>query len=241
MILIEHKKTHRVAIWLLVFSVLPIVGFIIYLMLGAGVNFRAKKLLNNCKKESLLNNYNLKHNLESVFNKKHYYKDLIAYNIINNNAKLVGCENLEIFSSGEEYFKDLKAEILSAKKQIYFYSYIFATDIIGNEILSLLCAKLLSGVKVVLMFDSFGSRKLDKKALERLKSLNAEVIEFFPPTLKLFQLKMNYRNHRKIVIIDDKISYIGGINVRDDHLGKNKKRTPWRDTQIKIIGNGNIS
>lgn len=236
MIFIEHKNPHRVAIWLLAFTFFPIVSFVIYFLLGIGLRFKAKKILQVEKKLSLLSKTNLRNNLKKINSQNHYHKELINFNLLNNFSPLLQCDKIDIFSSGINFIDDLKKHILCAKKSIYIFSYIFASDVVGNEILSLLHIKLNEGLKVILIYDSFGSRKSDKKIFDALKQKGATILEFFPPILKLFQSKINYRNHQKIFIIDDNICYLGGINIRDDHMGKDKKLTPWKDAQIKFSG-----
>lgn len=200
------------------------------------MKFKAKKIIKVEKQLSLLTKENLRKNLNKVNKKNHYYKDLITFNLLNNFSPLLKCENLKVFSFGEDFVKDLKKQIINAKTSIYIFSYIFASDIIGNEILSLLQVKINEGVKIILMYDSFGSRKTDKHVFDVLKQKGATILEFFPPKLKIFQSKINYRNHQKIFIIDDNICYLGGMNIRDDHLGRDKKLFPWKDAQIKFSG-----
>ena len=236
MVFAEHKKPHRVAIWILVFTFLPIVGFLVYFLFGIGLKFRAKRILKSEQKMNLLTKKNLHYNLKKVNKQNLYYKDIINFNILNNFSPLLQCENLRIFTLGTDFVEDLKTEISKATKTIYIFSYIFASDIVGNELLSLLQVKLSEGVKVILMYDSFGSRKTDKKVFESLKQKGAFILEFFPPILKIFHSKINYRNHKKIFIIDDNICYMGGMNIRDDHMGRDKNLSPWKDTQIRFSG-----
>jgi len=227
MIFIEHKRLHRVAIWLFVFALLPIVGFLIYLLIGIGVIKKTSKFL-NINFYHPINNFNL--------NNLKLNNSNVKFNILNHSALCLDNKNIEIFSYGTEFFNTLKKDILNSKHCIYLLSYIFANDIIGNEIKNLLIKKAKEGVKIIVIYDSVGSKKTSKKFFKSLKKNGVKVYEFFPPFLKLGQLNINYRNHRKIIIIDNKFSYIGGLNIRDDHLGKNLKLTPWRDTHLKIEG-----
>lgn len=236
MIFMEHKKPHRVAIWLLAFVFVPIISFILYFLLGIGLKFKAKKIISVEKQLNLISKSNLRKNLREINSQNFVYKEIMTFNLINANSLLLKCENLKIFSSGKDFVEDLKKQIFLAKKSIYIFSYIFASDIVGSEILNLLQIKLDEGVKVILIYDSFGSRKTDKKIFDVLKQKGAIVSEFFPPVLKLFQSKINYRNHQKIFIFDDNICYLGGMNIRDDHLGRNKNLSPWKDAQIKFSG-----
>lgn len=236
MIFFEHKKPHRVAIWLLAFTFFPIISFVVYFLFGIGLRFKAKKIIKVEKQLSSLSKMNLRNNLKKVNVQKYYYKDLINFNLLNNFSPLLECDNLRFFSAGMDFINDFKQQILLAKKSIYIFSYIFSSDVVGSEILGLLQLKLNEGVKIILVYDSFGSRKTDKKIFDTLKQKGAIILEFFPPILKIFQSKINYRNHQKIFIIDENICYLGGINIRDDHMGKDKRLTPWKDCQIRFSG-----
>ena len=117
---------------------------------------------------------------------------------------------------------------------------IFADDKTGKEVMDILCKKAREGLDVKLIYDSIGSRKAPRRFFRKLEKAGGQVGEFFPPFMhiRLINLKLNYRNHRKLAIIDGMIGYTGGVNIRDDHLGKNKKLSPWRDTHIRIEGGG---
>ncbi|WP_370688027.1 cardiolipin synthase [uncultured Clostridium sp.] len=114
--------------------------------------------------------------------------------------------------------------------------YIFKNDDIGTKILNILEEKAKAGVEVRLLYDSVGSRLLNKDVLKSLRDVGGKTGEFFPSWLKFININMNFRNHRKIVVIDDKIGFVGGFNVGDEYLGKDKKFGYWRDTHIKFKG-----
>lgn len=235
MIIFEHKKLNRVALWLLVFTTLPILGFLLYLLLGFGVIKKNKKLM-QIYNYNLIYKNNIKNNFQNIRGK---FSEIQKFNLLNNNSLVLNNEKVEIYSNGKDTFNKIKEDLLKAKNNIYILSYIFADDIIGQEIKKILKQKAKKGVEIVIIYDSFGSKKTKYKFFKDLKEKNIKVLEFFPPILKLrfLQLDINYRNHRKILIIDNNIAYIGGINIRDDHLGRKKELSPWRDTHIKLIGN----
>ena len=234
MIIFEHKKLYRVALWLLVFTLLPVLGFLIYLLIGVGV-IRKNTKLKQIYSFNLNFRNNIKQNYKTI-NDKH--AEIQKFNLLNNNSLVLTNEKVEVFTNGIETFENIKKDIINAKHSIYILSYIFASDSIGNEIKKLLKQKAKKGVDVIIIYDSFGSKKTKRSFFKDLKDKNIKVLEFFPPLLKLrlLQLSINYRNHRKIIIIDNLIAYTGGLNIRDDHLGKDKNLSPWRDTHIKIIG-----
>ena len=147
-------------------------------------------------------------------------------------------ENNEVmmYSDGKEFFTALLDALRKAEKCINIEFYIFKIDGIGSEILSILEEKAAKGVEVRLLYDSVGSRTLNKRVLKNFISVGGKTGEFFPSWLKIINLNMNFRNHRKIVVIDNKIGFVGGFNVGDEYLGKNEKFGYWRDTHVKIEG-----
>ncbi|MEN2258993.1 cardiolipin synthase [Paraclostridium benzoelyticum] len=114
--------------------------------------------------------------------------------------------------------------------------YIFKDDGIGNEILDILIEKLSEGVEVRLLYDTVGSRLLSEKGIQKLRKSGGKIGAFFPSFLKIINFNLNFRNHRKIVVIDGEVGFVGGFNVGDEYLGKDPKFGYWRDTHTKIVG-----
>lgn len=148
--------------------------------------------------------------------------------------------DVKIYNWGKDKLADLKRDIKHARHSINIEYYIFEDDETGNEIMDLLCQKAKEGVDVKLIYDSIGSRHAPRRFFKKLAKAGGQVAEFFPPFMhfRMINLKVNYRNHRKIVVVDGLIGYTGGINIRDDHMGKDKRLTPWRDTHVRIEGSG---
>lgn len=144
--------------------------------------------------------------------------------------------NIELFSDGKIFFEELLESLKKAKKSINIEFYIFKSDDIGSKILNILEEKARAGVEVRFLYDSVGSRSLNKTRLKPLIDAGCKIGEFFPSWLKIINLNMNFRNHRKIVVIDNTIGFVGGFNVGDEYLGKDKKFGYWRDTHIKFEG-----
>ncbi|MBE5746284.1 MAG: hypothetical protein E7359_03250, partial [Clostridiales bacterium] len=145
MIFIEHKNTHRIAIWLLIFSFLPIIGFLFYFLLGVGVLFKKKRLFKIYNNNLIVRN-NLRNNYNLITGNNF---SLQKYNLINNNSLLLKNEKIDIFTNGIDAFEKIKKDIMNAKQNIYILSYIFADDKIGKEIKNILKYKAKKGVDVV--------------------------------------------------------------------------------------------
>lgn len=251
MIFVERKKPERIAAWSIVLTFLPVIGFILYALIGGGLSLKTKKML---KKKKLYNeNYAkfLQKQVDSLYNDQtsfldkdsEQYKDIITLNMHNNKSAYSKNNKIDFFHNGKDFFSALKKDLLQAKSSINLQFYIFANDKIGKEITNILALKASEGVEVKLLYDSVGSLHTGKHIFKNLVKNGGQVAEFFPPLMgiKLINFKANYRNHRKIVVIDGKISYTGGINVRDDHLGDKKRLAPWRDEQIRIEGSATYS
>ncbi len=244
MIFVEHKKPIRITAWSLVLIIFPFVGLILYVLIGYGLGTKTKLLM---KKRKL---YNEKYNQDlqkqiTALNKVEEtgkplgkYQDLVMLNLQNANSVFYEKNTIKYFNDGIEMLDSLKQDLLSAKKTINIMFYIFANDKTGKQIKDILIEKAKQGVKVKVLYDSIGSLHTHKHQFRKLKKAGGEIEEFFPAFLglKLFNFRANYRNHRKIVVIDGKTGYMGGMNLRNDHMGQKKKVAPWRDLHIKIEG-----
>ena len=244
MIFIERKKPQIIVSWLLTMTFLPILGFVLYVLIGSGLSYKTKKMLKKKRLYQKEYNEHARAQKSRLYSKK--YKDekekqlseFLLFNLNNANSAFYKHNNIRIFTNGNDNIAALKKDLLKAKHSINMLYYIFADDNVGNEIMEILIKKAKDGIKVNLLYDSVGSLKTKRNFFKPLINAGGEVAEFFPPLFgfRLINLKLNYRNHRKIVVIDGKIAYTGGINIRDDHIGKSKKLSPWRDTQIRVTG-----
>ena len=164
------------------------------------------------------------------------YADLALYNLEANGAVYTRGNDIKVFTDGVEKFEDLKAEIKKAEQYIHMEYYIIQNDSLFGEISQLLMEKAREGVEVRVLFDSMGCRGMHRSDWARMERAGIQVAEFFPALLGKLQLRVNYRNHRKIAVIDGRIGFVGGFNVGREYLGKNKKFGYWRDTHICIEG-----
>ena len=248
MIFVEKKQTSTIIAWLSVMVFLPIVGFIFYILLGSGLGLRTRLMLKKTNMANVINkkdldemikshNYNFDDNTGELLLK---YRKLIQFNYTWGDSILTDKNSIQFFNNGIDKFNALKKDIINAKKHIHLDYYIFANDSIGIEIINLCIDKLKQGVKVKILIDSVGSLNTKKRHFRKFIKAGGEFKEFFPPIIpfKLFNLKMNYRNHRKIAVIDGKIGYVGGMNLRLDHMGYDRRLKPWRDAHIRIEGLG---
>ncbi|HEY9582364.1 MAG TPA: cardiolipin synthase [Savagea sp.] len=242
LIFLERRDPAATWAWLLVLFFIPILGFVIYLLLGRRLR---KKHLFRWEGQSKIGiekliDYQMaaieKGSFEFRNPETKYYDDMIFMHLRNNHAVLTQDNAIEIFDDGKEKFEKLLEDMEQAKDHIHVQYYIFRLDDLGQRIVDVLIRKAKQGVKVRVLYDDIGSRGVRKKDFQELLDLGGEVGVFFPSILPLINPRLNYRNHRKIVIIDGRIGYIGGFNVGDEYLGLAKKFGYWRDTHLRIEG-----
>lgn len=243
MVFLEQRKPQYIIAWLTVMTFLPVIGFGLYVIFGSGLSVRTRRMI---RKKSI-SERDIIRNIKGIQTLEEAKldgilkddKELVSLCYSYGSYPLPG-NDIKIFTSGLEKINALKRDLKNAKSSINLEYYIFADDRVGKEIMEILCAKAKEGVDVKLIYDSVGSRKAPRRFFRKLEKAGGQVGEFFPPFMhiRLINLKLNYRNHRKLAIIDGMIGYTGGVNIRDDHLGRNKKLSPWRDTHIRIEGGG---
>lgn len=141
-----------------------------------------------------------------------------------------------IYSEGKQAFEAMLEAIAAAMHHIHIEFYIIRDDHLGSQFERLLIRKAQEGIKVRLLYDGIGSRRLGKAYLKRLRDTGIETGCFFPPFITFFDKRLNYRNHRKIIVVDGKIGFFGGLNIGDEYVGKNPKIGYWRDTHFSITG-----
>lgn len=240
-ILLEKKDPSKTIAWLMVLVLLPLVGFLFYMLFGKSIRKRHKaeaksksdsdRMERAAEIQSSLMPYMVLPNSENINNKR-------LMQLLLNNAKApFSLENeVQVLTNGKNKFNCLIEQIKSAKHHIHLEYFIIKDDAIGNEIANLLVEKAKSGVAVRVIFDDVGSWALGKAYIGRLKAAGVEIYPFFEVVLPVLSRELNYRNHRKIAIIDGEIAMIGGLNIGDEYIGGGPKFKFWRDTHLAIKG-----
>ena len=237
LIFIERRDPTTTWAWLLIMIVLPGIGFIIYLMFGQNLSRQKmfkEKTIDDAKKRKILNAM-YESNISSHDGGEKFF-DLRKMNFNNLGAKYRINNDIDVYVNGEDKFKQLLQDIRNAKNYIHVEYYIFKKDILGKTIIDELTKKAEEGLEVRLLVDAMGSRKLTKKVLKKYIAAGGKFSLFFPGILPHLNTRINYRNHRKIVVIDGKYGYVGGFNVGKEYINKDKDVGFWRDTHIRIKG-----
>lgn len=242
----ERKSPKSVWAWLLLLYFVPVVGFVFYLLLGADMKkrkmFRIKEVEDHINEAIRQQEHQLKSlNLEELDSNISNYADLVMYNLKTSGAVITGDNDVEILTDGNKKFDQLIEDIKNAKQFIHIQYYIIKNDVLFERIHQELVKKVAEGVEVRILFDSMGCRTVSHSYWKQLNEEGIKTAEFFPAFFKRLQLRINYRNHRKIVVIDNKIGYVGGFNIGKEYIGLDEKFGYWRDTHLRIQGSGIVS
>ena len=232
LIFFERKDPTATWAWLLILTLIPVLGFILYLFFG--LTPKKRKVFQRKQQADTLNNkvqyVNFYLDQQKPFF-DHLEQSIMRIGFKNELPSEMGYNKLKIYNNGKDKFADLFHDLKNAKKFIHANYYIINDDQLGNKFMRILAKKAEEGVEVRLLYDKMGCRDLSRYTLFNLEDSGVEVVSFAP-----FVLDINYRNHRKNLIIDGEIGYLGGINIGDEYLGFSERFGEWRDTHLKIIG-----
>jgi cardiolipin synthase len=242
MIVLENRSPLKTLGWILVLLMLPGLGIVFYIFFGQ--NFRKEKIIARKglkNHEQLLSLANAQINGLSEgnileYDEAHQKQSLVKLLLNNSSALLTNGNKVTILHNGEETFSAIINALSEAKKYIHLEYYIFEEDNIGNQIKQLLIEKAKSGVEVRFIVDDVGSWELKQKFFDELKATGIEVESFLKVRFPWLTSKVNYRNHRKIIVIDGEVGFMGGINIADRYLTGSKEYGIWRDTHMMIEG-----
>ncbi|MCI8996501.1 MAG: cardiolipin synthase [Lachnospiraceae bacterium] len=237
----ERREPRSVWTWLLLLYFVPIVGIFLYFMIGHDFHrehmFRTKEIEDAIHSAIRTQEETIRtdrfHPTDPRLRK---FSDLVLFNLEASDSVYTADNHVEIFTDGKKKFQALYEEILRAKKYIHIQYYIIRDDELWRSLEKALIQKARSGVEVRILYDSMGCRTMLKRRWKRLAAEGIQIGEFFPAVLRRLQLRINYRNHRKIVVIDGRTAFVGGFNVGREYLGLDEKFGYWRDTHLKIQG-----
>lgn len=239
-IFFENRHPTQTLTWLMVLGSFPIIGFVFYLFFGRNYQkervYRKKYFLD---KEAFLK---IEQEISSKKEEKRKILDGHQRNLFHlaeklGNSPISFGTSTRVLTDGEETFNTILAELKQAKHHIHMEYYIVRDDAIGQEIKQILVEKARAGVQVRFLYDAVGSWQLSKKFRLEMKEAGIEVIAFGPVKMPFFNSKFNFRNHRKIIIIDGNVGFVGGLNIGDEYLGRNPSIGYWRDTHLLVKGN----
>lgn len=220
----------------------PVLGIVFYIMFGQ--NYRKQKLfsrkgLRDLKRMANISYSQLKNfeNLNALNSRAIRNKSNIILLLLRNSKSILTRFNrVELLFDGEQTFKSIIEAVEAAEDHIHMEFYRWESDNIGNRIKEALIKKARQGIKIRLIYDDVGSWKISKSYVRSLREEGIQIKVFMPVRFPYFTSKMNFRNHRKIVVIDGKVGFVGGMNIADKYIKGTKRLGAWKDTHLKIDG-----
>ena len=232
-VLMANRQPAKTIAWILVLVFIPIFGAIFYFFFGKTT--RKERRIGQKSMDKLTKYAMLEFVEQKQLHLPNEYKELINLFINQNWVLPFKNNNAEIYISGYEFFPALLREIGKAKHHVHVDSFIFSDDPLGRIVADALIDKVRQGIEVRVIYDDVGSWKTKNCFFERMHAEGIEVYPFMPVRFPLFTSKVNYRNHRKICVIDGEVGFIGGMNIAKRYV-KGIKSLAWRDTHVKITG-----
>ncbi|MDD7462254.1 MAG: cardiolipin synthase [Prevotella sp.] len=232
-VLLDNRQPAPTMAWLLVLGFLPIVGIILYFFFGQ--NTRKERHISE-KSMDLLTQRSVQEYVEQTdLHLPEEHRVLIQL-FANLSWALPYKDNeVEVYTDGYGFFLELLQQIGKARHHIHLMTYIIEDDALGRLLSDALIDKVKEGVEVRLMYDDVGAWKTKNKFFNQLQAAGIEVCSFMPVHFPMFTSKVNYRNHRKLCIIDGKVGFVGGMNIALRYV-KGTKKQAWRDTHLSVRG-----
>ena len=232
-VLMDNRQPAKTVAWLMLLSFIPLIGIVIYIFFGQNYrrqHFISQHSLDELTKRSMLE-FAEQRNLQLPENAR----QLIHLFANQSMALPFKDNNVEIYTNGSDYFLALLRAIGRAQDHIHIDTYIFDDDPLGMLIADALIDKVRQGVEVRIIYDDVGCWNVSDRFFVKMRHEGIEIKPFIPVRFPALTSKVNYRNHRKICVIDGEVGFIGGMNIAMRYV-KGRKGRPWRDTHMAITG-----
>lgn len=230
--------------WLFLLFVVPILGFIIYIFFGRAVRKKREQGFHHNQiddvkermKTQLSDATNKINHSDNRLVKKH--ADIVNTLLTKEPTFLSYDNNVDIYTDGHALFVQMKEDLRNAKSYIHLEYYVLKLDKLGSEIVDILQQKAEEGLEVKILYDAVGSKTVHKSKFKNFQEAGGQVEAFFQAKIPLINFRLNNRNHRKILVIDGMTGYVGGFNIGDEYLGLDETFGYWRDTHLRVKGDG---
>lgn len=241
-IFLERKNPSATLAWIMILFLLPVAGIIFYFLFSQ--NIARKKIFRLTRYEEEVIDGSLHQQMKEIEEGRFRFsngearkwKDMIHLNELYGQAYYSQNNKITIMTSGRHKFRMLLRDIENATSSINIMYFIIKNDAVGRRFLAALTKKAREGVEVRLLLDAMGCRQINDRVLQDFIAAGGKRAYFFPPKLKIFNIRFNYRNHRKLAVIDGEVGYIGGFNIAREYLDMKKKFGHWRDTHLRVMG-----
>ena len=232
-VVLDNRQPAKTMAWAMVIFFVPVVGVVFYLFFG--MNHRKEKLISQRSVDQLSKRSMLGFVEQHDLHVPERYKPLVDL-FVNQNLSLPFKDNqVDIMTDGYAFFPELLKDIAAARHHIHIDMYIIEDDALGRLITDALIDKTKSGVEVRIIYDDVGCWRVKHSFFEKMRESGIEIVPFLPVRFPSFTSKVNYRNHRKLVVIDGVIGYVGGMNIALRYV-KGTGSQPWRDTMLRLTG-----
>lgn len=235
-VITENRNPLKTISWVVVLLLTPGIGLVFYFFFGQD-NRKQKIISHRTYKRIMKGPQRTKVPFNILDEMPKAYIPLATLLYHNNQSPLLYGSRIKVYTNGTDKFNDLLEDLSQAKHHIHLQYYIFCDDEIGNRVKNVLMDKAREGVKVRVMYDDVGSWNVKPVFFKEMTEAGVEVYPFLKVVFPIFTSKVNYRNHRKIVVIDGHIGYIGGMNIADRYM-KGTAWGSWRDSHIRFEGKG---
>lgn len=232
-VVLNNRDAVKTLAWILVLLFLPVLGLLLYFFFGRDT--RKERMIGRRMLTQIQQRRQLNDDADNQADVPQGYEPLVNYLRNSSSACLVGASDVCVFRSTKEFAKALYDEIDAAKEHIHIQFYIIEDDGFGVLLREHLMAKAREGVEVRVIYDSVGCWKVGKEFFETMRCAGVYVESFMKVRFPLLTNRVNYRNHRKVVVIDGKVGFVGGCNVADRYL-KGVEWGDWRDTMMMLRG-----
>lgn len=233
-VLKENRNPIRALSWVIALIFLPGIGLIFYLFFGRSL--RGVTMISRHNKRKLMHRHTPKRVDINELDMSPENRSLVKLSHNLCSGPLTMNNEIQIFTDGKSKFESLKQDLKNAQKSILLQYYIFLDDSIGNEIADILIDRAGNGVAVKVIYDHVGSFSAKKSFFRRMEEYGVETHPFFRVNFPQLANRINWRNHRKIVVIDGKLGYIGGMNIADRYIKGLQNGEVWRDTHFRVKG-----
>ena len=234
----RHESPSYKIAWLLVVFVLPVFGLILYFLWGRANQRRFRRQQANVTPKALQDPEGTASDVLASFNAEYPGRSRIARFLQYHGFPIYHEGNSTFYPLGEFCFDALCEDLETAEKFILLEFFIVSDGFLWDRVSDILCRKASSGVAVRFLIDDFGGMKLSRHERRRLREAGVELRAFNPILRHVSNLYLNYRNHQKIVSIDNRVAYTGGVNLADEYVNLNRKLGHWKDTAVRITGEG---
>lgn len=232
-VVMDNRQPAKTMAWALVIIFVPVVGLVFYLFFG--INHRKERMVSQLSVDQLTKRSMLGFVEQQNLRIPERHKQLVDL-FVNQSFSLPFKDNqIDIMTDGYAFFPELLKDIAKAKHHIHLDMYIFEDDALGRLVADALIDRAREGVMVRVIYDDVGCWQVAHRFFERMREEGIEVAAYLPVRFPSFTSKVNYRNHRKLVIIDGETGYIGGMNIALRYV-KGTGDQPWRDTMLRVKG-----